>query len=137
MALRQRDPSIPAKFAAALLLGGLAFALLVPAAAGSKMASPWWLTGTYFLQTLGELCLSPVGLSAMTKLAPARVAGFVMGVWFLSISIGDWAAGKAASFYESMTLPNLFGAVALLSLVAVLLMAVMIKPTVRLMAGVK
>ena len=137
LALRHREPSIPAKFAGGLLLGGLAFALLVPAAAGGKMASPWWLTGTYFLQTLGELCLSPVGLSAMTKLAPARVAGFVMGVWFLSISIGDWAAGKAASFYESMALPNLFGAVAALSLVAVLLMAVMIKPTVRLMAGVK
>ena len=137
IALRHREPSIPAKFAGGLLLGGLAFALLVPAAAGSKMASPWWLTGTYLLQALGELCLSPVGLSAMTKLAPARVAGFVMGVWFLSISIGDWAAGKAASFYESMALPNLFGAVAALSLVAVLLMAVMIKPTVRLMAGVK
>jgi POT family proton-dependent oligopeptide transporter len=137
IALRHREPSIPAKFAGGLLLGGLAFALLVPAAGGSKMASPWWLTGTYLLQALGELCLSPVGLSAMTKLAPARVAGFVMGVWFLSISIGDWAAGKAASFYESMALPNLFGAVAALSLVAVLLMAVMIKPTVRLMAGVK
>ena len=73
----------------------------------------------------------------MTKLAPARVGGFMMGVWFLSVSIGDWAAGKAASFYESMPLTQLFGTVAGLSLAAVVLLALMIRPTVRWMAGVK
>jgi len=136
IALRRREPSIPTKFSLGLLFGGLAFALLVPAASGGPV-SPWWLTGTYFLQTLGELCLSPVGLSAMTKLAPERVGGFMMGVWFLSVSIGDWAAGKAASFYESMPLTQLFGTVAGLSLLAVVLLALMIRPTVRWMAGVK
>jgi POT family proton-dependent oligopeptide transporter len=136
IALRRHEPSIPAKFSLGLLLGGLAFALLIPAAGGG-LVSPWWLTGTYLFQTLGELCLSPVGLSAMTKLAPQRVGGFMMGVWFLSISIGDWAAGKAASFYESMPLPELFGAVAALSVAAAVVMVLLIKPTVRLMAGVK
>ena len=136
IALQHREPSIPTKFSLGLLFGGLAFAILIPAAGGG-LASPWWLTGTYFLQTLGELCLSPVGLSAMTKLAPARVGGFMMGVWFLSVSIGDWAAGKAASFYESMPLTQLFGTVAGLSLVAVVLLALMIRPTVRWMQGVK
>ncbi len=140
IAMRHREPSVPAKFSWGLLLGGLAFAILVPAAAfslGGKLVSPWWLTGTYFLQTLGELCLSPVGLSAMTKLAPQRVAGFMMGVWFLSISIGDWAAGQAAAVYDAMPLTELFGVVAVLSVAAAVVLALVTKPTVRLMAGVK
>jgi POT family proton-dependent oligopeptide transporter len=73
----------------------------------------------------------------MTKLAPERVAGFMMGVWFLSISIGDWLAGKAASVYESMALPTLFGTVALFSLGAAVVLALLIRPTVRMMSGVK
>ncbi len=75
--LGPREPSVPAKFALALLFVGLGFLILVPAAAtadaGMKV-SPFWLVLTYLLHTIGELCLSPVGLSAMTKLAPARWA---------------------------------------------------------------
>jgi POT family proton-dependent oligopeptide transporter len=104
--------------------------------AGAKVG-PWWLIGTYLLQTVGELSLSPVGLSAMTKLAPARAGGFMMGIWFLSTSIGNWLAGKAASLYSSMPLPTLFGSVALFSIIAAVALAVLIKPTVRLMQGVK
>ncbi|MCX6628085.1 MAG: peptide MFS transporter [Candidatus Solibacter sp.] len=134
------EPSSPAKFSLGLLLGGLAFAILIPAAylvvSGSKVA-PYWLVGTYLLQTLGELCLSPVGLSAMTKLAPARAAGFIMGIWFLSTSIGNWLAGKAASMYSSMPLPTLFGSVAVFSIATAVVLAILIKPTVRLMQGVK
>ena len=59
-------------------------------------------------QTLGELCLSPVGLSAMSRLAPARIAGLVMGVWFLALSVGNYLAGMASSVYETMPLPTLF-----------------------------
>ena len=134
------EPSSPAKFSMGLLFGGLAFAVLVPAAAMTghgAQVGVWWLTGTYFLQTLGELCLSPVGLSAMTKLAPERAAGFMMGIWFLSISIGDWLAGKAGSLYSSMPLPTLFGVVALFGIVAAAALSVLIRPTVRLMSGVK
>jgi proton-dependent oligopeptide transporter, POT family len=140
LAMGRREPSSPGKFSLGLLSGGLAFAILVPAAymvvSGSKVA-PYWLIGTYLLQTLGELCLSPIGLSAMTKLAPARAAGFMMGIWFLSTSIGNWLAGKAASMYSSMPLPTLFGSVAVFSIAAAVVLAILIKPTVRLMQGVK
>ena len=140
LARRGKEPSSPAKFSLGLLSGGAAFAILVPAAylvvAGQKVG-PWWLIATYFLQTLGELCLSPVGLSAMTKLAPARAAGFIMGLWFLSTSIGNWLAGQAASVYSSMPLPTLFGTVAGFSIAAAIVLALLIKPTVRLMQGVK
>jgi proton-dependent oligopeptide transporter, POT family len=136
----KREPSSPAKFALGLTFGGVAFAILIPAAimvvAGQQVA-PWWLVTTYFLQTLGELSLSPIGLSAMSKLAPARAAGFMMGIWFLSTSIGNWLAGKAGSVYSSLPLPTLFGCVAAFSLIAALALAVLIKPTVKLMGGVK
>jgi proton-dependent oligopeptide transporter, POT family len=140
IALRHREPSSPAKFSIGLVFVSLSFAILVPAAKINEsgvLVSSWWLIGTYFLQTLGELSLSPVGLSAITKLAPERVAGMMMGVWFLSISIGDYLAGRAASLYESLTVPALFGQVALYTFVAAIVIALLIKPTVRLMGGVK
>jgi proton-dependent oligopeptide transporter, POT family len=137
---KRLEPSSPAKFTLGLVWAGLAFAILVPAAKmtehGAQVAI-WWLVMTYFLQTLGELCLSPIGLSAMTKLAPDRAQGFVMGIWFLSTSIGNWLAGRAVSLESSMSLPSLFGTVAAFSLAAALLLALLIRPTVRLMAGVK
>jgi POT family proton-dependent oligopeptide transporter len=137
---RRTEPSAPAKFSLGLLFGGSAFAILVPAsimAVHGAQVSMWWLTGTYLLQTLGELSLSPVGLSAMTKLAPERAAGFIMGIWFLSTSIGNWLAGEAASLYSSMPLPTLFGTVAALTIGAAVMLALLIKPTVRMMSGVK
>jgi proton-dependent oligopeptide transporter, POT family len=140
LAMGKREPSSPAKFALGLLFGGLAFAILViPAmsAQNGAQVAQWWLVTTYFLQTVGELCLSPVGLSAMTKLAPERAGGFIMGIWFVSTSIGNFLAGKAASLYSSMPLPTLFGSVAAFSIVAALVLAFMIKPTVKLMGGVK
>jgi POT family proton-dependent oligopeptide transporter len=136
LALGSREPSSPAKFSLGRTFGGLAFLLMVPAAMGSNV-SPWWLIGTYLLQTLGELCLSPVGLSAMTKLAPARAAGLVMGIWFLGTAIGNWLAGRAGSLFDSMPLPQLFGTVAASALIAAVMLAILVKPTVKLMAGVK
>jgi len=138
--LGPREPSSPAKFALGLLFGGLGFAILVPAATRGMhgvLVSLWWLNATYLLHTIGEVCLSPVGLSAMTKLAPARVAGFMMGLWFVSLSVGDYLAGKAASVYESMPLPTLFGTVAAFGIGSAVVMMLMIKPTVKLMSGVK
>jgi proton-dependent oligopeptide transporter, POT family len=141
IALGKREPSSPTKFAWGLIFAGIAFAILViPARAAlvaGALASPAWLTATYFLQTAGEMCLSPVGLSAMTKLAPARVAGMMMGLWFVSISIGDYLSGVAASVYEAMPLPALFGLVAGVAFVAAVVLALLIKPTVKLMSGIK
>jgi len=85
---------------------------------------------------VGEMCLSPVGLSAMTKLAPARAVGFVMGIWFLAASIGNWMAGKAGSLYETVPLPKLFGWAGLMAVGAAVVLALLIKPTKRLMEGV-
>src|SRR5204862_3789920 len=131
LALGKREPPAPGKFMFGLFFGGLAFLILVPAAnivmSGGK-AGPWWLVGTYFLQTLGELSLSPVGLSAMSKLAPDRAAGFIMGIWFLSTSIGNWLAGKAGSLYGSMPLADLFTWVAVPTFAAALILALLIRP---------
>jgi POT family proton-dependent oligopeptide transporter len=104
------------------------------AQSGVQVSSLWlWLT--YLLHTIGELCLSPVGLSAFTKLAPARVAGLMMGVWFLSTSIGDYLGGRMAAFYESWSLPALFGGVAGFCIVLGLLLALFVKPMKKLMGG--
>jgi proton-dependent oligopeptide transporter, POT family len=131
----KREPSSPAKFSVGLLFVGLSFLVLVPAAARIGV-SPNWLNSCYFLSVVGEMCLSPVGLSAMTKLAPVRAAGFVMGVWFLSLSIGDWMAGRAGSLFESMPLPKLFSISGVVPIVAAVILALLVKPTKRLMSGV-
>ncbi len=139
--LGPRQPSVPAKFALALLFVGLAFLLLVPAGriaqggAGLKV-SPRWLVGAYFIEEWGELCLSPVGLSAVTKLAPTRIVSLMMGVFFLSNALGNKLAGWTAGFFSTMPLSQLFGAVAAVSLVAAVIMFVLIKPVRRLMGGV-
>jgi POT family proton-dependent oligopeptide transporter len=135
--LGDRNPSSPAKFAMALVLLGLGFALMIGAAmaaAGGARVSPMWLVVSYLLQTLGELCLSPVGLSAMSKLAPARIAGLVMGVWFLALAVGNYLAGMASSFYETMPLPKLFTIVTATALVTALVLAFLVKPIRRMMA---
>ncbi len=138
--LGSRDPAPVWKFSLGLLFVALGFALLIPAAqqaaTGAKV-SPLWLAGTYFLHTLGELFLSPVGLSATTKLAPARVAGFMMGVWFLSNAMGNYLGGRLASFYESYPLDSLFGAVALFGIVSAVLLVLAARPITRLMGGVR
>ncbi len=135
ISLKRREPSSTAKFSWGLVFVGLGFAILIPVA-GSTNVSPWWLTITYLLHTVGELCLSPVGLSAMTKLAPARIAALMMGAWFLSISVGDFIGGRLASVYETFPLPLLFGIVAGFSIVAGLLLVFLIPKMRQLMGGV-
>ena len=134
--LGNRNLSSPAKFTIALVLLGLGFAVMIGAAmaaAGGARVSPMWLVVSYLLQTLGELCLSPVGLSAMSKLAPARIAGLVMGVWFLALAVGNYLAGMASSFYETMPLPTLFTIVTATALGTALILALLIKPIQRML----
>jgi POT family proton-dependent oligopeptide transporter len=133
--LGRREPSSPAKFSVGLLFVGLSFLVLVPPAARTGV-SPNWLNLSYLLSVVGEMCLSPIGLSAMTKLAPARAVGFVMGIWFLATSIGDWLAGRAGSLFESMPLPKLFGISAAIPIFAAIVLALLVRPTKRLMSGV-
>ncbi len=95
MGLGAKQPSSAVKFAFGLLFLSASFLLMVPAAtlAAQGRVSPLWLVGLFFLQTIGELLLSPVGLSTMTKLAPARMTGMVLGIWFLATAFGSKLAG--------------------------------------------
>ena len=110
MRLGTRQPSSPTKFALGLIGVGLGFLVLVPGGAdradGGAKVEPGGCVGVYLIHTLAELCLSPVGLSAMTKLAPARIVSQMMGVWFLGASVGNFLGGQAASFYETMPLAD-------------------------------
>jgi POT family proton-dependent oligopeptide transporter len=139
LAHRRREPSSGAKFGVGLVLVGAGFAILIPAAYLSQhgiKVSPMWLTATYLLHTWGELSLSPVGLSAMSKLAPVRIGGLIMGVWFLATAAGNYIGGRIGGLYESFPLPALFGAVAAFAIIAGLLLLLIAKPMRRLAGGV-
>ena len=134
--LGARNPSSTVKFTMALVFLGLAFAIMIGAAAVAATGvrvSPLWLVLSYLLQVWGELCLSPVGLSAMSTLAPARISGLVMGVWFLALGVGSYLAGMAASVYETMPLPTLFTLVTATAFGAALVLALLIRPIRRML----
>jgi len=103
MRLGDRQPSTPVKFGAGLIFLALSFLLMVPAAmlTVEGRISPLWLVGLFFLQTVGELLLSPVGLSTMTKLAPRRAVGLVLGIWLLGFSLGSKLAGVLGSNFTA------------------------------------
>lgn len=137
LSMGKRQPSSPAKFTCGLIFVGLGFILLAAASMSAGKTSPLWLIGVYLLHTLGELSLSPVGLSTVTKLAPARLAGSMMGIWFLSLSLGNFMGGWVAGFYDAATpetLVSLFGSVALTTLAAGGLLAVL-TPFIRRLMG--
>lgn len=117
LASRNSNPSIPAKFALGLfgLAGG--FFVLSWGAANATAAnpvSPAWLVVTYFLHTCGELCLSPVGLSSMTKLAPKGRVSQMMGIWFVAAALGNLFAGLVAGELETLSPDSLFWSVAMI-----------------------
>ena len=119
---------------------GLGFLVLIPAAqlaASGGLVSPLWLSLTYLLHTWAELCLSPVGLSSMTKLAPARIVSLMMGVWFLGASVGNYLGGEMAGLYETMPLQNLFGVVGLFGVIAGVIMLTFSGRLTKMMHGVK
>ena len=122
-----RQPSSPGKFTIGLFFAGIAFVVIAFAAslAGGGRVSPMWLVAVYFLQTIGELCLSPVGLSTVTKLSPGRMVGLMLGVWFLSISIGSYIAGLTTRLFEgndTAVLVRGFGIFAGITLVAAVIL---------------
>jgi POT family proton-dependent oligopeptide transporter len=132
-----RQPSSPGKFAFGLLFAGLAFVVVTIASmlTGGGRVSPLWLIFVYFLQSVGELCLSPVGLSTVTKLAPPRMVGLMMGVWFLSISIGSYIAGLTTRLFagnDPAVLTRAFGTFAAITLIAAVILA-LITPLIKKM----
>jgi POT family proton-dependent oligopeptide transporter len=135
-----RQPSSPAKFSLGLLFVGLGAAVLATASlftAGGVKVGPWWLVGVYVLHTIGEICLYPVGLSTTTKLAPHRLAGLMMGVWFLSISFGNFAAGIAAGYFEGGSQEALVGLFSKLSAVPIIAALILLAftPSIKKLMG--
>ncbi|MGI8787256.1 MAG: peptide MFS transporter [Pyrinomonadaceae bacterium] len=139
--LGDRQPSDSIKFAFGLFFGGLGFVVVAYAshllgsnADGSiqTRVTFWWLVLVYLCHTIGELCLSPVGLSSMTKLAPAKMVSLMLGVWFLSISLGNYIAGQiAGKFVEnSSVLVGVFSKVAMIMIGAGVVLA-LISPLVK------
>ncbi len=140
---RSLEPSSPVKFAIGLLGVGLGFVILVPpaftiiGAPEGFRVSPMWLVMVYLIHTIAELCLSPVGLSTVTKLAPERVVGQMMGVWFLGASVGNFAGGQIASLFETFPLPWLFLSVFATAGLASLVLFLLVRPIRNLMGGIK
>ena len=115
--LGPRDLSAPAKFSLGLFFAGLGFVIMIFAAnsvvssGGAIKVSAMWLVASYFFQTMGELCLSPVGLSSMTKLSPRKFVGQMMGIWFLASAMGNLIAGLVGGHVDPEKLeqmPTLF-----------------------------
>ena len=143
LAKRLLEPSMPAKFAIGLLFLGLGFLVMVGAAklvTAGNSAAPYWLILTYLLHTMGELCVSPVGLSSVTKLAPKRFGSQMMGIWFLATALGNLIAGLMAGRFNPESLddmPGLFLQIVLIAVGSGLLMLVFTKPIKRLMGKIE
>jgi len=137
--LGSRNPSTPAKMGFGLVQLGLGFAVLAWASryVAVHPVSPNWLVMTYLFHTTGELCLSPIGLSSTTKLAPERYAGQMMGIWFMGAALGNLVAGRVAGLIASLPLPQLFGAVTAFSVASGLLLLSLTAPLKKWMGGVE
>ena len=140
MRLGAREPSSPAKFAYGCCSSASA-SCVVPRGAHVRdhgvRVSPLWLGRPLFPAHARRARLSPVGLSTVTKLAPERLLGSMMGVWFLSLSLGNFIGGRIAGLFETFPLPQLFGdRCSLTTAVSALVLALLVKPIRRLMGGV-
>jgi POT family proton-dependent oligopeptide transporter len=146
MAKRGMELSSPGKFTLGLLLAAAGFAVMIPAAnmivssGGTLKVSAWWLTISYLLQTLGELSLSPVGLSSMTKLSPRKYVGQMMGIWFLAASVGNLIAGLVGGAVDPEKLeqtPALFTWTTIALIASAAVLGALIIPIRRMMANVR
>ncbi len=130
-----RAPSTPAKMGYGLAMLAIGFFVLAWGASytqGGAKVSMMWLIVTYFFHTTGELCLSPVGLSSVTKLAPRRLVGQMMGTWFMGTALGNLIAGLAAGGFAGMTVGELFAAVGKVTGVAGVVLLLFSRPLRKL-----
>jgi POT family proton-dependent oligopeptide transporter len=139
VSMKDRQPSSPVKFTLGLLFIGAAYLLMIPACMLTAYGriSPLWLVVLYFLEVCGEMCLSPVGLSTVTKLSPAKLVGIMMGVWFLASSLGSKLAGYLSGFFVAnnpMQLTKLYGGIAVGLLVSAVILAIL-TPTIKRLMG--
>jgi POT family proton-dependent oligopeptide transporter len=137
LASRRSNPSIPVKFGLGILGLSMGFFVIAWGAANATLetpVSPAWLVVMYFLHTCGELALSPVGLSSMTKLAPRNRVGQMMGVWFVASALGNLIAGLVAGSLETMAPMDLFRTVALIT-GGVGLFALVVSPAIKRLMG--
>jgi POT family proton-dependent oligopeptide transporter len=142
---RGKDPSSVAKFAWGLFFAGLGFVVMVVASnivirgGGKVLVSPWWLVLSYLFQTFGELSLSPVGLSSMTKLAPLKFKGQMMGVWFMAAALGNLIAGLVGGRVDPEKLqdmPALFQQTSIFLFIAAVVCGLLVFPVGKMMRGV-
>ena len=143
LGMRDLDPSLPLKFIFGLLgmaLGFIVMAMAARVVLAGALASMGWLALTYLLHTWGELCLSPVGLSAVSKLVPRRFVGQSLGVWFVSVSLGELIAGRIAGNFDPehlATMPALFMRIFWFGLICAAALALLLPLLRRWMVGVK
>ena len=134
------EPSSPAKFTLGLAWLSLSYILILQGARffenGHHRVSPWWLVFMYMLQTFGEICLYPTGMSMVTKLSPARIVGLVMGIYFLSIALGNKGAGWVAGWLVDMSFSQVFQIAFITSGIAAIVLLVLVKPIRRMMGSV-
>jgi POT family proton-dependent oligopeptide transporter len=137
--LGARNPSIPVKFGVGLLLLGAGFFVMSWGAQfiEAGKVSPMWLVTTYFFHTVGELCLSPIGLSSITKLAPERLVSQMMGTWFVGAALGNLIAGLVAGYIDEMPQDQLFRTVAMIVIGSGLVFLLLSKPIHKLTHGIK
>ena len=136
--LGRKQPSTPAKMGTGLAFLAIGFLVLAWGASftgGGLRVSMLWLIVTYLLHTVGELCLSPVGLSSVTKLSPRPLVGQMMGTWFMGTALGNLIAGLAAGGFQGMGVEELFLSVAKVTGIAGLILLVLAKPIRRFMGA--
>ncbi len=149
-----KEPSIPLKMTGGLFLLSVGFMILVVASKtldySASTISPLWLVGAYVLFTFGELCISPIGLSMVSKLSPARFTCLLMGVWFLTSAVANIIAGQISTLYPDPTRPtpyllgipidgftSFFMIFVVMSIIAALILFIIRKPLETMMHGIK